>query len=929
MNFFRKSHNKAEEKRANNARETATEFNEGKNTADAMAESNADAQNQDNPTENELHIPVNDPNFQILVREEAKKLRMREQILTPPHLARVQDALRLNETKMENIEENLRRTRSQLERVHRYSELSFELHEQKKHLFEVNKRLASAISDREALERFEQFENVQGRFQRLTLLEAFRREQKTRMSELAHIAEETQKELEENKKRMQEKREEMLDARRKYEMGLDAVSEAQQVYGRSTYMAIDLDRINDRLTTLNSMQQAMDKEITEYKRNMERASTNMETLRTRRQSLAPHLRMAEHAELILEYLKRFGELETELEKMERQVVESTRKQSDENDMLGRVYNEYQQIIQDIQALQDELAVHRDNNHGLDSYRLQERAMKLKLRREMLLSAQSLWTRIVNGYNMIEDIVKRINSLRLKKETLAANVEKLSKEVSSLRHLVRDKEYTFTLSKSQNVIQLRSDLREGSSCTVCGATHHPYHSDTILEQNKLIGEIKAEYEALAGELKTKEQQLHEAEMEESSVTATKEETENTLITLRALQNGYVQDWKMFSSLDASFSTCDSSVNMDARTAMLRQLTENIVKEVDLAQKELDTFNFHQQRINILNDQIAVKEQKKNELITRLNEVNTGCQVMAGHLERLQNSKQLTRDNYSRLFEKLNKMITIADWRNIWNRNHETLLMRIQEMSKECLELNDKLTEEEHKRALQENYLNYMQDSHQAIMSQINQLNEDKRLCQDRMVEDKQKMEKLTGKELPKNLLQQVINAYNQAREMYDKQMAVMHDAELKYSETKGRLTENNDNGAIVDERSTNERLGVDLWMRKYNATHPPVQYNELEEMFANEHDWNEIRAKLREVQMDAMLTQARVDKIGSQLVSLQAEGGMNGTDTDVVQNQLSAQIETLESKRRDTMMQIAMLSFQLNTHNKAENIIKNEKMQEKC
>ncbi len=940
MNFFRRSQNKSAKEPSQNdslnsasaevqdnanasSNEASVTIGQETDTPDGFGHAGSKAQTNSKPA-----ISPNDPVFQQMVREEAKRLRVNEQLLSAPHLARIEDALRLNETKMENIEENLNRTRKQQERVRRYQELSLELYEQKNHLYDVNKQLAANIKEREDLDRFEEFENVQGQFQRLSMLESLRHEQKQRLSELTRDLDATNKILDDESKRLQQQQDEMQDAARRLVSGLDAVTEAQQIEGRSSYMSILERRISERLTSQTSIQTALEKEMEEHRRNMENLNAKMETLRTRKQSLAPHHRMAIHGELVLERLTHLATLETELEKAEQQEKISLRKQSDENDMLERVYTDYLQIEQDRKALNDELHVHRENNHGLDSYRLQERAMQLKLRREMLLSAQSLWVRIANGYIMIEEIMQRINSLRLKQENLTNNVNNLSKELSVLRRTCKEKEYTFTLSKSQNVIQLRSDLKEGTSCTVCGATHHPYHSDTMLEQNKLIGELKMEYEAMATEQRAKEQTLRELELEASAVTAAKEEAENTLITLRALQNGYIQDWQMFAHLDRTFQTCDSSVNAPARTAMLRQLIENIGTEVDQAQKELDTFNFHQKRINELTEQIAIKEQKKNELITRLNEVNTGCQVMAGHLDRVQTHKQTVRDNYSRLYEDVDKMITIPDWKNIWNRSHEALLMRIQEIVKEWNELTMQLASIDNERALKELKLTYLQQTHQTLLTLISQLVDDRQECHDRIDEDRQNLEKLIGKESSKQRLQMLINDYKNARTLLDEQREKTHQCELRKSKNAGRQTENVEAGNLTDERAMNERQGVDLWMRKYNANHPPVQYNELEEMFANDRNWNDIRARLRSVQMESLLTQARVDKLGSQLVSLQAEGTLNGTDTDLIQNQLAGQIETLEGRRRETMMQIATLTQQLNAHKKAEISIKEEKMKEK-
>ena len=184
MNFFRKSQHNKQEKAPGQVPDMQPVSSENQTSTESGSTTTV--------TESEQTESVAAPQdftrsatFQAMVREEAKRLRMKEQMLTEPHLARLREAQRLNETKRENIEENLRRTQNQLELLRRYNELAMELQVQKKQLYHINKQLATSMQDREALDRFEEFENIQGNFQRLTLLEMQRRELMSRLSELS------------------------------------------------------------------------------------------------------------------------------------------------------------------------------------------------------------------------------------------------------------------------------------------------------------------------------------------------------------------------------------------------------------------------------------------------------------------------------------------------------------------------------------------------------------------------------------------------------------------------------------------------------------------------------------------------------------------------------------------------------------------------
>lgn len=874
-----------------------------------------------------MNIDTKDPEFLSKVKEEAKKLRLLEQQLSEPQLERLKESLKLNETKMANIEENLTNTLNQKDRIRRFQELLLELNEQKQHLYDVNKQLASNIKEREQLQRFEEFENIQGSYQRLSVLEILRHEQKQRLSLLTRDLDEASRNVDDELKRLNARQDELNDSHRRLLQGLESVGEAQNIEGKMSFISLVEGRISEQLQLLKNRANRIEHEVNDLSHDIEVQESELGRLYTRRQTIEAHHRTAEHSELILERLSQLARIETESENANQNQRDSLRRQTEENEMLGRVYAEYQHIQQDMEALKNELAGHRQQNHGLNSYNLQERAIQKQLRHEMLLNAQSLWTRIANGYEMIENYMQSINAMRLSQDNLSSKIEELEKQLVILQKTHREKEYTYTLSKSQNVIQLRGDLKEGTSCTVCGATHHPYHSDTMLEQNKLISDMKSDVESLANELHLKENTLREMQIEHSEIRAKRHEAENTLIVLRNLQNAYTHDWQMFVKLDPTFHNCDSSTNAPARTAMLRQLIENIVSEVEQAQKELDTYNFHQARINEISENLSELDRRKAEIITKLNEVNTGCQVMAFKLDAANNLKQHINTQYSQLLDTLSKMITIPDWINTWKRSHEALIMRIEEYTKEWNELVIDITSREHNLLLFQQQFRELKDAHKQTLQDVNYL--EQALQNYRTLNDEchKQLDKLVGDRLPIDVLKALLNENNEAEDQFRNQQHTYIDSALQQAEMKGRQTENISSSYDTDIKASKERQTVDLWMAKYNANHPPVQYSELERVFNVDLSWNDIREHVRAIEMDSILTQQRVDKLRSQMISLQAEGGINTNDPESLQKQLTIQQETLESRRRKTMMEIALLTHQLNTHETSVYNVREDMMKE--
>lgn len=836
------------------------------------------------------------------------------QLLTPQQLERTQSALRLCETKMRDLESSLQRIRSQQQWLRRWQEKSHELSEHQNRLYQTNKRLATIANDEKDLLRFETFETVQGLFQRMTLLEKLSRENKMTQSIVARELEEKQRLADEQQKRMAQLADDYQENDKQMSIVRDQLEEANRILGARSILDLNERSTAQLFESVRQQKNQLVQETKELETQIRELQDNISRLNIERQSLEPHQQLMIHGEMAIILLERLQELKTETAEHKTNQDETIRKQQEANNMLSRVFSEYQSVESDIKTLNAELQLHRQQNLGRTSYSLQERAMQLKSRRQMLISAQSLWNRIQAGYLLIEEKTQRINNLRLNIENLKRDIDNLENKVIPKRQLCHDKEYTLTLSKSQNVIQLRGDLKEGVSCTVCGATHHPYHSDTMLEQSKLISDLRIDFEILRSELNSQEKQLKELQLQYVAEQAHRDVEEEELSRLRQRQIADVKEWGVFSSLDRTFAECSSSTNMEARTTMLRQLIENTSYDADDAQKELDEYNFHQTRINEITEELTRKELRKNDLALRLNEVNTGCQVLAQQLERVRDTKAKVGEQYTALYEKLNTIITLNDWYNDWQRNHEGLRLRIEKMMERWVTLN--------------NDIQQLGRQHEIAQTA---LEEKKRFCayldalnlQIREDDEKRKTIRKDGDKTYENLLgkedvQQYFNIHYQhllqTKQAYSEQQSETIKTQIQLAELQGRKEELTQLGNKTATDAVAERSQLDIWMRQFNATHPPVQYSELERAFATDRDWNALRESVRSVRIENMLEQTRVDSLRSAIVALQAEGmSPANADSDNAMESLVAQEKQLEKQRQDMLMQWAEYRLALKEH----------------
>lgn len=858
----------------------------------------------------EQAIPATTPTSEI------PRQKRDARILNNTQLQRVKDAKRLAETKLQGLEESLERLQAQQQWIRRYNETRMVLEREKKHLFELGKQKAVLAKEASMLERYDLFEGIHGVYQKLMVVSDQIGRDKRGLSLLEREADENRQKMTAQEKRQQQASEQLKLAETSLQEVFDHVYSASHLTGVNEALETEIVFLTDFNNKVKEEMNALSSLTAEKERETALLQSEVERLQAKRQSMDMHENMIRHGEAVLLQLNILQEaagMRTELQQKRQQAI---RRQNEENDMLGKAFAQFQDIVSQIETAEAELNMHRSYILGQDGLMLQERALMLKGRRQMLLSALSLWKRISTGYENIEEKSRRVTALRLHIQHLEDNVRQLETETGKAQRLCKEKEYTYLLSKGQDIIQLRADLREGTACSVCGATHHPYHSDTILDQSKLIGEMKTDYELLASEANAKQQQLTEILAELATARGQLSAEEEALNSIRIRQNEDVQEWKLYAELDPTFVECSENTNLDARTALLRQFIENVSRDAETAEKELETFTFHQSSIAHLSEKLQKLEQQKGEVNVRLGELNTGCQVLSREVEHTELRLDSINKRFTNIYENMQVIVTIKDWYSIWQNKPEQIYEQIQKLITEWYDVEQNI-------AAKQNALDVKIENLESLKVQLQMLTRISSIAslrtedvQKRKAETLKAYEQLIPEHDAKGVHQKHLQAVRTAQERYEQERnetaAIQHDADVM----QGR----HDNYLSHIERLEGERrqLGekLDLWMHAFNLQHPPVQTSELDEVFADGKDWSQIRSSLKQINTDTLLCQAKVEDLNSRIIALDTEDGHCNTSTPDLQESIAAKQQTLTKQRSETMMQIARLSIQLEDHEKA-------------
>ena len=113
------------------------------------------------------------------------------------------------------------------------------------------------------------------------------------------------------------------------------------------------------------------------------------------------------------------------------------------------------------------------------------------------------------------------------------------------------------------------------------------------------------------------------------------------------------------------------------------------------------------------------------------------------------------------------------------------------------------------------------------------------------------------------------------------------------------------GQHIDAETVAERSELDLWIRRYNTNHPPVQYSELERAFSGETDWNAIRHEVRETHIESIVEQALVNALRSDILHMQSTATQPAAgNNEPSRDSLVAQLAQLEQQYHEVSLQIA-------------------------
>ena len=661
------------------------------------------------------------------------------------------------------------------------------------------------------------------------------------------------------------------------------------------------------------------KYIAEKRQEIAEAEKQQKELLLHHQHLAPHHVMFEKIELVRDKLTSLL-AESQREKAANAEIAALQKKQEETASMLHSAEEKQQAAEvQLNALRGDLAMLRKVSENLNGEELEQEVHQLQQRLVTLSQASSLWKRIVAGYEQTEALD---DSVRRNTADVARRQKELERERMELDRLFGRYENireAYTLSNSHNIVSLRKKLKEGTPCPVCGAAHHPYHTETERELGEIIGNLEKDWEEIQALYRNKQQRVEELANTLANMSGTLHAERESLKKALEAQRTAEEEWEPFSKLDPSLAGCSPSADRVSRQAMLNLLTDSCDKLLRERQQEFQTFNQTIRKTNDISSQIEALMTRMNLQRANLDDLRTSRQVNRTTIDSLQQTSLRSSEARKQIYNDLNEMVTISGWFARWEQNPDAFRGEVVRMSQEWTATTAALDDTQKKLgAMREEVLRTEVREREAAR-QAAELQENISAVAEGMQSKRDELRRMFGGLSPEEEETRLHTELRRAKQLEDAaadRLAAEKSARTRLETILSEIT------AHLDATRRQIAAGeaeLHAWLTKNAFQGVPLRADTLGELFASTTDWPSLRKRVDDARRAASLAAADALAARGQLMEHGAHSPFSGqlpqTPQEISAMRDAANAETADATRSASQLAAAILALQtrISTH----------------
>ena len=842
------------------------------------------------------------------INKEATRRQARMSKLSSEELAGVNEQHRLAMLRLDSVQRQLDEVTERMRMHNVYVDQKAHHDAALADMYAKNKTMASLRDEEQRLARFEICEEALPLYLMLRIMDSWHQQSRTNASALKEQVREAQSLADRQRANAEIAQNALADANAMLKAKEEALNTGHRTDGQRMVIAEELKRLEKICSTISDARARYIAHKQELEQRLKTCETKIVTDKNKFAPLDSSRATMEQMDSIFAYLDNMHNIREKREILKKQTENTANRQNDLNNRLTDLFRREQNLVQQLSSLHAEVDMHRSVNHGLNGQSLQMNVMNLRSRKQELYAAESKWNLICELHEQAEAKRRDIRKLQQTIDREMGEIATLELHVNTLAADAAQRRYDYTLSKGQNVIKLRSDLREGVACTVCGATTHPFHSDTMLEQNKLINEWKSEANRLDMELQQAREHLLTKQIENATNRGIMTNKVEELEWLTNKLNEFARQWEAIQNLDPSLRGFQPNAMAVARMQTIRGLIENCTRDETAAMEELKTYNYHQQAINHAQEKIDAIENERQDIHTGLTETNTGCQVLSKQSEMLRDEIKQLDSEYQMMYEQIDKAMYISDWHQKWQQSHDNFKTFLRSQYTEWDRLRKSLKDDETECRIINDGITLTD----TIIADYDALTHSIDLWrQDLAEQDRDAMNlytRLFGDLTAAQTYQRAKDNAITKSDNWKKAMDELVDTVEKCATLCGKY----ENASYEDTRLSNAvgkaRTDLDDWMHRFRmAGHPPCRIDELDDLFSEDNDWKRLRDTVRTAREAYNLSKLHEEDVRSSMLSLE-HGEMPANS--------ATQRETLLRQRREVLLSIARFEQRLTAHEQA-------------